>query len=382
MVATARDSVHVILKGVMSLDGYIDDVSPQRLVLSSPEDLDRLDQLRAECDAILVGGNTLRQDNPRLLIRSQARIRARLQQGLPPHPCKMTLTRSGQLPTDARFFRDGQGKKFIFCNPERASTLRQRFGSLATIQVLDPALPDLAGLIPALTQLGIRRLLVEGGTTLATSLLETDLVDELQVTVAPFLLGQEQAPRLVASGRFIDGPKHPLTLARIRPVGHLVELTYLRNASDTERWLVQAIQLADRCPPSERAFAVGAVLVNAADELLATGYSRERDPSEHAEEAALAKVQSSGQNCHAATLYSSLEPCGQRLSGKPSCVKRILDAGIRRVVFAWREPPIFVPGTGAEQLCGRGIEVEELSHLAPLACEANRDLLERYGRLG
>ena len=59
---------YVLLSVAQSLDGYIDDPSPDRLVLSSPEDLDRVDEVRAGCDAIMVGAVTLRRDNPRLRV--------------------------------------------------------------------------------------------------------------------------------------------------------------------------------------------------------------------------------------------------------------------------------------------------------------------------
>ena len=67
----------------MSVDGKIDDTGPERLLLSGPDDLDRVDELRASADAILVGANTVRRDNPRLLVRSPQRRAARIAAGRP-----------------------------------------------------------------------------------------------------------------------------------------------------------------------------------------------------------------------------------------------------------------------------------------------------------
>src|SRR5580692_11620902 len=92
----AEGRPHVILSAAMSADGYIDDASASRLVLSDAADLDRVDELRAASDAILVGAQTIRADNPRLVVRSMARRERRCDQGLAPSPLKVTLTVSGR----------------------------------------------------------------------------------------------------------------------------------------------------------------------------------------------------------------------------------------------------------------------------------------------
>lgn len=83
---------YVLLSCAMSIDGYLDDTTAVRLLLSNDADFDRVDAVRAECDAILVGANTIRKDNPRLLVRSQARRDDRIARGLPASPTKVTLT--------------------------------------------------------------------------------------------------------------------------------------------------------------------------------------------------------------------------------------------------------------------------------------------------
>jgi pyrimidine deaminase RibD-like protein len=125
------------------------------------------------------------------------------------------------------------------------------------------------------------------------------------------------------------------------------------------------------------AFAVGAVLVAGDGSVLATGYSRERDPREHAEEAALAKVDPADPRLSTATLYSSLEPCRFRASRPRPCAELIAGAGLRRVVIAWLEPPVFAPGGGAALLRGAGITVVEVADLAAQARAANAAVLRR-----
>jgi len=155
-----------------------------------------------------------------------------------------------------------------------------------------------------------------------------------------------------------------------------------RGAAATEadrEWLREAIELSRRCPPSASAFSVGAVIVTADGGTLATGFSRQRDPHDHAEEVALRKVDPADPGLPTATIYSSLVPCGARASRPVTCVQHILAAGISRVVFAWREPPIFTEGRGAEQLRAAGITVVEIAELARAASAINAPTLRKHG---
>ena len=96
------DRPYTLLSCAVSIDGYLDDGSPDRLILSGPDDLDEVDALRAAADAILVGAGTVRADNPRLLVRDPARIAAREAAGKPPHPLRVTMTATGDLDPAAR----------------------------------------------------------------------------------------------------------------------------------------------------------------------------------------------------------------------------------------------------------------------------------------
>jgi diaminohydroxyphosphoribosylaminopyrimidine deaminase / 5-amino-6-(5-phosphoribosylamino)uracil reductase len=142
-------------------------------------------------------------------------------------------------------------------------------------------------------------------------------------------------------------------------------------------WLAEAIELSRRCPPSESAFSVGAILVGTDGAVIATGFSRERDPHDHAEEVALAKAGSAGaaRRLAGATLYSSLEPCAARASRPRPCAELTIAAGLRRVVIAWLEPPVFVAGGGAPLLRAAGVTVIEIPELAAAARAVNAHLL-------
>lgn len=134
--------------------------------------------------------------------------------------------------------------------------------------------------------------------------------------------------------------------------------------------LAEAVALARRCPPSRTAYAVGAVVLTAAAR--SVGWSRATDPHDHAEEVALAAFPGDPAG---GTLYVSMEPCSARRSRPRTCTGRAIDAGLARVVFALREPPLFADCHGAELLAAAGIEVVELPALAPAVLAANAHLL-------
>ncbi len=147
------------------------------------------------------------------------------------------------------------------------------------------------------------------------------------------------------------------------------------NAAD-RKWLKLACDLAALCTPSATAFSVGAVIVAADGTELARGYSRESDPHDHAEEAALSKLSATGAPLATATIYSSLEPCSQRASRPRPCAQLIQEAGLRRVVTAWSEPDTFVTDAeGSEVLEHAGATVVALPEYANAAQAPNRHLL-------
>jgi pyrimidine deaminase RibD-like protein len=149
------------------------------------------------------------------------------------------------------------------------------------------------------------------------------------------------------------------------------------KAGDDERLLRDAIELSRNAPPSSSAFSVGSVIAAPDGTVLATGYSRERGAHAHAEQVALAKAAQQRVDLREATLYTSLEPCSVRRSDPCACTERIIEAGIRRVVFALREPPLFVDGRGAEVLAAAGVDVVELNVDATQVAAINAHLLSQ-----
>jgi riboflavin-specific deaminase-like protein len=378
---------YLLLSCAISADGYLDDASPRRLILSGPADLDRVDEVRAGCDAIMIGAQTVRKDNPRLLIRDPRRSARRAARGLPEHPARVTLTATGDLDPQARFFAPG-ALRLVYCATPAIGRARARLGdSAVVIDAGDPLSLDLV--LTDLAERGVLRVLVEGGAHVLGEFLARDLADELNLAVAPFFVadpGPEAAPRLnlplaPRSPSNPNSPTSPMTLADVRRVDEMVLLRYLLGPGGPDhRFLRWAVELSRLCPPSASAFSVGAVIVGEDGEVLATGFSREQEDHDHAEEVALRKL-ASGQlgpfdpRLRHATMYSSLVPCGARASRPVTCVQHIVAAGIPRVVFAWREPRVFTDGEGAEQLRAAGVAVTEVPELADRARAVNAHLV-------
>jgi riboflavin-specific deaminase-like protein len=370
---------YLLLSCATSADGYLDDATQRRLILSGPADLDRVDEVRAGCDAILVGARTVRKDNPRLLIRDPRRSALRAARGLPEHPARVTLTATGDLDPRARFFAPG-ALRLVYCATPALTRARTRLGDSAVlIDAGDPA--SLGFILSDLAERGVARALVEGGAHVLGEFLAAGLADELNLAVAPFFVADPAAPRLDLPG---PGSRGPMTLAETRRVGEVALLHYLLGPGGPDhRFLRWAVELSRLCPPSGSAFSVGAVVVGEDGEVLATGFSREQEDHDHAEEVALRKLARGklgpDPRLRHATVYSSLVPCGARSSRPVTCVEHIVAAGIPRVVFAWREPRLFTDGEGAEQLRAAGVAVTEVPGLAERARAINAHLAPSSG---
>ena len=181
----------VTVSTAVSADGYLDDRSPDRLILSTPEDWAEVHRLRAACDAILVGAETIRRDNPSLLVGDEVLRRERIDRGLSPDPVKVTLTASCRLSPEANFFTRGDQEKIVFTSCSDPGPLRQ-------VATVIPAAEITAALIVTeLEKRGLRSLLVEGGAATLRMFFAENLVDTFRLAVNPAVkVGDPRAPRL------------------------------------------------------------------------------------------------------------------------------------------------------------------------------------------
>jgi 5-amino-6-(5-phosphoribosylamino)uracil reductase len=180
---------------------------------------------RATSDAIMVGARTIRTDNPRLLVKSTARQQQRVAAGRPPHPLRVTVTATGDLDLQARFFGAEPVPPLVYATEPVAASVTGAL-SQAAVVVPTPVVSgraDLAWLLADLAARGIARLMVEGGASVLAQFLAAGLADEFQLAVAPVFVPDPRAPRLLAGA----APAGRMRLAAVSRAGDLAVLRYL-----------------------------------------------------------------------------------------------------------------------------------------------------------
>lgn len=338
--------MRITLSTALTADCFLDDRSSRRLTISTPEDWADVCRLRCAHDAILVGAETLRRDNPGLLLRDDAVRRARRAAGLRPDIAKVTLTRSGRIDPALRFFTEGDADRYVFSTQPLPA-----LDAVATVVVR----PEITAreVVTELEKRGIRSLFVEGGAQILRMFLAEGMADTLRLAVNPALHLDEQGS---APFRFTPPAELP---SDSRQLGGMQVTTWsLRSDTEAEdrRLLRQAIDASRRCTPSPSCYCVGAV-IRTRDGRLFCGHTHETSPTDHAEQAAIRKALDAGADLRGAAIYSSMEPCSRRASQPESCTALILRHGFARVVFALYEPDRFVACRGALTLREAGLDV-------------------------
>ena len=323
--------MRVPLSAAVTADGYMDDDSPRRLIISTPGDWEEVYRLRAAHDAILAGAETLRRDDPSLRVRDQAARARRVQAGLKPDIAKVTLTRSGDLSPRLRFFTAGDADRYVF-SPGEITGLQNIATVISTSEAITAKY-----IVTELEKRGIERLMVEGGAEVLRMFLDEGMADTLRLAVNPRLrLGGRGGASLDAAPlqsiphtcEQVDGME--VTTYTLHPDTTGEDLRYLRMAVDEGR----------KCTPSPTSYCVGAA----------------------------------GAVLRGAAMYSSMEPCSRRASEPESCTQLIIRHGFARAAFALYEPDCFVCCRGALTLREAGVDVRAYPALAGGVWEANAHL--------
>lgn len=209
------DRPFVFINVAMTADGKIDTFVRKGAAISSQRDKERVDKLRAESDAVMVGGRTLLDEDPKLTVKSEALRAERVARGLAPNPIKVGVVTNAELNSHSKFIHEGGGRVVIFTTHR---TSKDQLASLrsqnAEVFIHEGERVDLGNMMQSLKELGINRLMVEGGATLNFELIRLGLVDEVSAYVAPMIFGGEKAPTMVSGSGFERGEAVPLKLIR------------------------------------------------------------------------------------------------------------------------------------------------------------------------
>ena len=222
----------VFINVAMTADGKIDTFQRKGAAISSPRDKERVDQLRAGADAVMVGGKTLLDEDPKLTVKTEELRAERVRRGLSPNPVKVCVVSKADLKADSDFLNAGPANIVIFTtrrtSKRQLSLLKARN---VDVYVDDAQQVNLERALTTLKDLGIDRLMVEGGGTLNFELMRLGLVDELTAYVAPMIFGGESSPTLAAGAGLERSAAIPINLIDVEKYedgGVLLKYQFMR----------------------------------------------------------------------------------------------------------------------------------------------------------
>jgi len=188
---------YVFINVAASADGKIDTVARRGAAISSLRDKERVDALRASADAILIGGQTLRHELPKLTVKSEALREARIKLGKSPNPIKVGVITRADIPLKSDFMEAGAARKIIFTTGQTSKKqIAALQGAGAEVFIHSTRRVNLKRALQTLKKLGVERLMIEGGGTINFEILRLGLADELTIYLAPKIFGGASAPTL------------------------------------------------------------------------------------------------------------------------------------------------------------------------------------------
>jgi 2,5-diamino-6-(ribosylamino)-4(3H)-pyrimidinone 5'-phosphate reductase len=204
--------MRVVVNAAISADGKLSSRERRQIAISGTEDFDRVDQLRADSDAVMVGVGTVLADDPSLTVDSEQRREARRERGEPPNPARVVADSQIRTPPDAAVLDDAAETFLLTSEAAPTDFVAQMEEAGATVVTAGESRVDLAAAFDTLEGRGIDQLMVEGGGEIIASLFAEDLVDRLSVFVGSMIIGGRDAPTLADGEGFVeDFPQLELT---------------------------------------------------------------------------------------------------------------------------------------------------------------------------
>jgi 5-amino-6-(5-phosphoribosylamino)uracil reductase len=222
--------MRITVIAAITIDGFIGHSLNERLKLSSEADLAEVMKLRADCDAILIGAETIRKDDSTLITRDENLIEQRLQRGNCKDPIKVTLTRTGKISLQSNFIKYGECEKIVYTTNSIDTAIENELSKVVILKKFDNDNLTAKQIVEDLQQRGIETLIVEGGTQILTMFFQENLVNELRLSVVPFFVGDETAPRFTSSSKLFFDKDNRMKLEKIEQLGDTAVMTYKLKA--------------------------------------------------------------------------------------------------------------------------------------------------------
>lgn len=206
--------MYILISTAVSMDGCMDSTTEEPITLSNDEDWKEVDDLRCEYDAIFVGANTIRRDDPSLRIHDQEVLERREKEGNP--LLRVTVTRTGNIDNTLRFFRDDN--YVLYCPKENISEVSKKFKNASGYDSND----TVSSIVKDLESRGVKTLMVEGGSKIINLFLQSGLVNEIRLAISSLLVGGETSPRF----RYDGITNSDFKLESVRKLDDIVVLNY------------------------------------------------------------------------------------------------------------------------------------------------------------
>lgn len=198
------DRPFIFINSAMSADGKLSTKERKQVRISGKLDFERVDELRARSDAIMVGIGTVLSDDPSLTVKSQERKAARKAAGKNENPARIIVDSSARTPLDADVFKKGEGIRIIAVSNSAPAEKVEKLEEKAVVIRTGTEKVDLPELVRKLKEMGIDTLMVEGGATLNWGMLSAGLVDEVYTFVGNLIIGGKTAPTLTDGEGFTE----------------------------------------------------------------------------------------------------------------------------------------------------------------------------------
>ncbi|WP_436902537.1 2,5-diamino-6-(ribosylamino)-4(3H)-pyrimidinone 5'-phosphate reductase [Halovenus halobia] len=217
--------MRVVVNAATSADGKLSSREREQVEISNDADFQRVDELRADSDAVMVGVGTVLADDPSLTVADESLVTARTDRGDPEQPARVVADSRIRTPPDAKVLDERAGSYLLVSEAAPTDFVGQMEEAGATVIQAGDARVDLAAAFEELADHGIDQLMVEGGGEIIYSLFESGLVDRLSLFVGPKIIGGREAPTLADGDGFVeDFPT--LDLENVERLGSGVVLSY------------------------------------------------------------------------------------------------------------------------------------------------------------